>query len=192
MARGSDRRTRRLERLDAIARKTRTDSFLLGFLVVLACVGLGVTRTLGVGSWEYWLVVLGVYSGAGVFRVAVRGWSEETPLLPRMIRALAHWTAPLLLLVGLYFLEQRGQVRADAAVASTLFLITASCFTAGLHLDPLFLPLSAVLLVMASTEMVAGESGLAVWATSLTASALAVGLFALVTGLRARAREDLD
>lgn len=180
-----------MERLDALARTTRTDAFLLGILVLLALVDFGLTRALGIESWEYWLAALVIYASVGITRVLVKGWSEEAPLIPKLIRAALHWTAPLVLLVGLFFFEHRGQVATGAAATSTLLLITASCFTAGLHLDPIFLPLSGVLLVMACAEMVVGEAPWAVWTLSLVASGLAVVTYALIARSRARFQENL-
>ncbi len=117
-------------------------------MLVLALVGMGLTQASETGAWEYWLFVVCVYAGLGLWRSARSSKQSGKSIGKGLGRELAHWGTLICFLSVLLLLERREIINRDSASYFALMLLALSCCMAGVHIDWMLMVVGVVLTIM--------------------------------------------
>ena len=121
---------------------------VLCVMLILALVGMGMTQASETGAWEYWLFVVCVYAGLGLWRSARSANKSGRSIWKSVGRELAHWGTLICFLAVLLLLERREIVNRASASYFALMLLSLSCCMAGVHIDWMLLVVGVVLTIM--------------------------------------------
>jgi hypothetical protein len=118
-------------------------------MVVLALVGVGVTQIEPSGGRLYWLFLVLVYAGISIVRAWQRHKGQGRSPWAAIRDQVLHWLGTLVAINIVLWFESVDIASRGAAADYSLLILALSCYLAGVHLHWTYLPLSAVLVVMA-------------------------------------------
>jgi hypothetical protein len=147
---------------------------VVGVLTLLSALGLLLTNYRPATALSYWSIMFPAFGVVALWQVVTRSERAENAALT-IARVAAHWLGPLIALRVLFLQLHRGQMDADAVGATTLLLLAATSFFAGLYQDRLFFVAAAIL---ALGTVVATEIEAYIWlivVIGLLAGAATVG-----------------
>jgi hypothetical protein len=151
--------------------------WMLCAMLILALAGMGLTQANESGAWEYWLFVVVVYAGLGLWRDTRAAKQAGRSITKSIGKELAHWIVLVCFLAVLLLLERRGIVNRDSASYFALMLLALSCVMAGVHIDWLLLVVGVVLTVM--LVAMATLEQFSVWIIMILVACLATVFFYL-------------
>lgn len=144
-------------------------------MILLALIGMGLTQASPErGVWEYWLFVIIVYAGLGLWRSTRKAKQAGQPVKQLIARELSHW-AMLLAFIGVVLLLERREI-IDRATASdvSLMLLAFSCCLAGIHFDWLLTIMGIVLTIMLVAIVTLEQYTLTLWILMILVAIAAV------------------
>ncbi len=160
-------------------------------MLVLALAGLGLTQASETGAWEYWLFVVVVYAGLGLWRNTRNAKQKGKSIGKSIFHELVHWGTLVCFLGVLLLLERREIVNRDSASYFALMLLALTCCLAGVHIDLMLLVVGVVLTVMLVATAVLEQYTFILWMVVIGVAALAV-LFFYFKSRRADAKAEAD
>jgi 4-hydroxybenzoate polyprenyltransferase len=117
-------------------------------MLLLALIGMGLTQAMQKGAWEYWLFVVIVYAGLGLWRSTRKAKQDGQPIKQLISRELSHWMTLLAFLAVLMLLERKEIIDRDSASDVALMMLAFSCCLAGIHFDWMLMIVGVVLTIM--------------------------------------------
>ena len=150
---------------------------VLCVMLILALVGMGLTQASQTGAWEYWLFVVCVYAGLGLWRSARSAKKSGRSIGRSLGRELAHWGTLIGFLAILLLLERREIVNRASASYFALMLLSLSCCTAGVHLDWMLMVVGLVLAIMLVALATLEQLTVVVWIVMVFVVCLAAAFF---------------
>ncbi len=157
----------------------KTQFYVLCAMLVLALVGMGLSQALENGAWGYWLFVVIVYAGLGLWRSTRKAKLAGKPVKELIGRELIHWSVLLAFLAILFLLERREIINRDSSSDFALLLLAFSCVLAGVHFDWLLLVIGVVLTVMLVAMATLEQYSVVLWIIMLAVTIAAAALFYL-------------
>ncbi len=146
-------------------------------MLLLALVGMGLTQSIESGAWEFWLFVVLVYAGLGLWRSTRKAKQAAKPVGHLITHQLAHW-AILLVFLGIVALIERQEImNRESASNVALMLLAMGCCLAGVHFDWLFLLVGAVLTIMLVAMATLEQYSLVMWIITVLAVIAAAAFF---------------
>jgi hypothetical protein len=117
-------------------------------IVVMSVVGIGFIDVKSEHAFDYWasLVVVSGLICMGLAAVTHRG---KGGVMAMVARQGLHWLGLFIALVMLRYLYRTGYVEAEAAAVFAVILLTLTTWLAGVHFDPVFLGVAALLALVA-------------------------------------------
>ena len=132
-------------------------------MLLLALIGMGLTQAMETGAWEYWLFVVIVYAGLGLWRSTRKAKQAAKPVKQLIGRTLAHWLILLAFLGVVMLLERKEIINRDSASYVSLMLLAFGCCLAGVHFDWMLIIVGVVLTVMTVTLATLEQYTVVVW-----------------------------
>ena len=164
---------------DRINNQWKFQLYVLCGMLALALVGMGLTQAMEKGAWEYWLFVVVVYAGLGLWRSTRKAKIDGKPVRELIGRELSHWSVLLAFLGVLLLLERRQIIQRESASDFSLLLLAFSCCLAGVHFDWLLLTIGVVLTVMLVGMATLEQYSIVLWGLMLVVTICAAGFFYL-------------
>lgn len=146
-------------------------------MLVLALIGMGLTQASESGAWEYWLFVVFVYAGLGIWRGSRHAKQTGQSVSKAIVLEVFHWVMLVGFLAVLRFLESREIVNRASASYFALMLLAISCCMAGVHIDRLLLVVGVVLTIMLVAMATLEQLTLVLWLFMVVVAVLAAGFF---------------
>ena len=140
-------------------------------------IGMGLTQAMEKGAWEYWLFVVIVYAGLGLWRSTGKAKLEGRPFNKLIGRELAHWMMLLAFMGVVLLLERKEIVNRDSASYVALMLLGLGCCLAGVHFDGLLTIVGVVLAVMTISLATLEQYTVVVWVIMVVAVVAAAAFF---------------
>jgi len=151
--------------------------YVLCGMLMMALIGMGLTQALEKGAWEYWLFVVIVYAGLGLWRSIRKAKMEDQPVKQLIGRQLAHWMILLAFMGVVMLLERKEIIDRQSASDVSLMLLAFSCCLAGVHFDWILMIVGVVLTVMLIALATLEQYSVAVWVIMILAVIAAAGYF---------------
>jgi hypothetical protein len=127
----------------------QVDFWLFVLMLALAIIGVGVTQLAASGGWRYWIGLAVVYAGISVVRTWQLAKRAGKPVW-RMVRSqVLHWAATLVAIKIVLLFESSHITDRGPASDFSLLILALSCFLAGVHFNPMFMLLGAILAIIA-------------------------------------------
>jgi hypothetical protein len=127
----------------------RVDFWLFVLMLALAIVGVGVTQLATSGGWRYWAILAVVYAGISVVRTWQLAKPAGTPVWPMIRAQVLHWAGTLVAIMIVLRFEAAHITDRGPASDFSLLILALSCFLAGVHFNPMFMLLGAILAIIA-------------------------------------------
>lgn len=159
--------------------------FILCGMLLLALIGMGLTQSLEKGAWEYWLFVVIVYAGLGLWRSIRTAKLQGKPIKRLIGRELGHWAALLVFLSIVVFLEREEIVTRSSAADFALLVLALGCCLAGIHFDWMLMIVGVVLTVMLLALATLGQYTVVLWFTMILVVIAAAAFYFFKTRQRA-------
>ena len=153
--------------------------YVLCVMLLLALVGMGLSQAMENGTWAYWLFVVFVYAGLGLWRSTRKARQEGKPVKALISRELGHWSVLLAFLGILFLLERKEIIDRESASDFALLLLAFSCCLAGLHFDWLLLIMGVVLTVMLVAMATLEQYSIVLWMIMIAVTIGAAAFFYL-------------
>lgn len=153
-------------------------------MLALALGGMGMSQASADGAWEYWLFVVVVYAGIGLWGAARQAKHHGESATKRITREVAHWGVLLGFLAVLLMLERREIIDRESAADSALILLALSCCLAGIHFDWKMLIVGVVLTVMMVAVATLEQYAVVLWIVMILVVIAAAGIFYLRSNAR--------
>lgn len=148
---------------DDSSRYWKIQFYILCGMLLLALIGMGLTQSLENGAWEYWLFVVIVYAGLGLWRSTRSAKLQGQPVKWLNGRELAHWAVLLVFLSIVAFLERKESVTQASAAHFSLMILAVGCCLAGIHFDWMLMIVGVVLTVMLLALATLGQYTVVLW-----------------------------
>lgn len=155
----------------------KTQFYVLCAMLLMALVGMGLSQAMENGAWAYWLFVVVVYAGLGMWRTTRKAKQEGRPVKALISRELIHWSVLLAFLGILLLLERREIIDRESASDFALLLLAFSCCLAGLHFDWLLLIMGIVLTVMLVAMATLEQYAVVLWLIMIAVTIGAAAFF---------------
>ncbi len=152
-------------------------SGVLVIMLALALVGMGMTQASETGAWEYWLFVVFVYAGLGIWRGARSAKLAGKSVGRSLIREVSHWGMLLCFLAVLLLLERNEIINRESASYFALMLLALSCCMAGVHIDWLLMVVGIVLTIMLVALATLEQFTAVLWIFMVLVACLAAAFF---------------
>jgi uncharacterized membrane protein YfcA len=146
-------------------------------MLLLALIGMGLTQALENGAWEYWLFVVVVYAGLGLWRSTRKAKEEGRPIKQLIGREVAHWMILLAFFAVLILLERKEIINRDSSSDVALMLLALSCCLAGVHFDWMLMIVGVVLTVMVVVLATLEQYTVVVWVVMVLAVIAAAAFY---------------
>jgi hypothetical protein len=146
-------------------------------MLLLALIGMGLTQALEKGAWEYWLFVVIVYAGLGLWRSTGKAKQDGQPIKQLVGRELAHWVILLVFLGVVMLLERKEIIDRQSASDVALMLLAFSCCLAGIHFDWMLMIVGVVLTIMLVALSTLEQYTVVVWVIMVLAVIAAAAYF---------------
>jgi uncharacterized membrane protein YfcA len=117
-------------------------------MLLLALIGMGLTQAMEKGVWEYWLFVVVVYAGLGLWRSTRKAKQDGQPIKQLISRELSHWITSMAFFGVVMLLESKEIINRESASEVALMLLAFSCCLAGIHFDRMLMIVGVVLTIM--------------------------------------------
>ena len=170
----------------------KTQFYVLCAMLLMALVGMGLSQAMENGAWAYWLFVVVVYAGLGLWRSTRKAKQEGKPVKALISRELTHWSVLLAFLGILLLLERREIIDRESASDFALLLLAFSCCLAGLHFDWLLLIMGIVLAVMLVAMSTLEQYTIVLWVIMIAVTIGAAAFFYLRSKRGVTEAEDND
>ena len=171
------------DEVTAVAEPTRSGSawkaqfIVLCVMLLMALVGMGLSQAFQSGAWGYWLFVVIVYAGLGLWRSTRKARLAGKPVKELISRELTHWSVLLGFLGVLLLLERREIIDRETASDFALLLLAFSCCLAGIHFDWLLLIMGVVLTVMLVAMATLEQYAIVLWLIMIVVTISAAAFF---------------
>jgi hypothetical protein len=132
-------------------------------MLLLALGGMGISQASDKGAWEYWLLVVFVYAGLGLWRTKRRKKHEMPQVRNLVVRQFAPWGVLLGFIAVLLLLERREIVDRQAASDFALMMLALTCCLAGVYFDWLLMVVGIVLTIMVVAMATLQQYTLVLW-----------------------------
>jgi hypothetical protein len=170
----------------------KTQFYVLCAMLVMALVGMGLSQAMENGAWAYWLFVVIVYAGLGLWRSTRKARQVGKPVKELIGRELTHWAVLLAFLGVLLLLERREIIDRESASDFALLLLAFSCVLAGVHFDWLLLIMGVVLTVMLLAMAMLEQYSIVLWVIMIAVTIAAAAFFYLKSKRGISDAEDVD
>ncbi len=148
---------------------------VLGSMILLALIGMGLTQAAQErGVWEYWLFVIIVYAGLGLWRSTRKAKQAGKPVKQLVAREMGHWCTLLAFIGIVLLLERKEIIDRESTSDISLMLLALTCCLAGIHFDWLLTVIGVVLTIMLVALATLEQYTLVLWVVMILVSAGAV------------------
>ncbi len=151
--------------------------YMLCGMLLLALIGMGLTQSLENGAWGYWLFVVIVYAGLGLWRSTRSAKLAGKPIQRLIGRELGHWAVLLVFLSIVVFLERKELVTRSSAADFSLMTLAVGCCLAGIHFDWMLMVVGVVLTVMLLALATLGQYTVVLWVIMILVVIAAVAFY---------------
>ena len=148
-------------------------------MLILALAGMGFTQASETGAWEFWLFVVLVYAGLGLWRSSRHAKQTGQSVSKSIGREFSHWGTLLGFLAVLLLLERREIIDRQSTSYFALMMLALSCCMAGVHIDWLLLVVGVVLTVMLVAMATLEQLSVVLWLIMVAVAGLAAWFFYL-------------
>jgi hypothetical protein len=112
-----------------------TDELVLVGVVVLAAIGIFVTRYRVEAGFRYWLAMTPVFGIASVWAAWARALRRGEPIAPVIRTQALHWLGASGAVSLVFLLERYGRLEPGQAGSVALIVLALACFLSGVHAD---------------------------------------------------------
>lgn len=150
---------------------------ILGVMLVLALIGMGLTQASDRGAWEYWLLVVVVYAGLGLWRSTGRAKRQGQKVSAHISRELTHWAILMGFLGVVLMFERQEIVNRQSASVFALLMLALTCCLSGFYVDWLLVIVGVVLTIMAVAMALLEQYTLVLWGVMIVVAIAASVVF---------------
>jgi hypothetical protein len=119
----------------APAPRREPEELILVALLLLAALGVALTRVEGPTGHRYWMAMTPVFGVASAWAAAARA-KQRGEALARVLRTqVLHWAGATGAVALVFVLERAGRFEREAPGYAALIVLALSCFVAGVHGD---------------------------------------------------------
>lgn len=113
----------------------RTDTLVLGVLLLLSLVGIGVADFSARSGLTYWLWMVPIFAGSSMLLGWTRARHEGRPVARILLQHVLHWAPLPAALYIVYRLEASGRLNREDAGLVALLTLALTTLLAGVHFD---------------------------------------------------------
>jgi hypothetical protein len=127
----------------------KVDFWLFVLMLALAIIGVGITQLATSGGWRYWAILAVIYAGISVVRTWQLAKPAGTPVWSMIRAQVLHWAGTLVAIMIVLRFQSADITGRGPTSDFSLLILALSCFLAGVHFNPMFMLLGAILAIIA-------------------------------------------